>query len=76
MYPTVESSKSYDKDYHKPRTVEELTQRNVETILQLDESAFPFTFLTLIVSLEAIFSPLSFSSARIVRRDSANGATT
>jgi uncharacterized membrane protein len=103
MYPTVESSKSYDKDYHKPRTVEELTQRNVETMLQLDQSAkanrtrpdciadaisnfcgsmafvwahligfaswiiinvipgfghfdpFPFTFLTLIVSLEAIF---------------------
>jgi uncharacterized membrane protein len=103
MYPTVKSSKSYDKDYHKPHTVEDLTQRNVETILQLDESAkanrtksdciadtisnfcgsmafvwahlivfsgwiiinivpgvghfdpFPFTFLTLVVSLEAIF---------------------
>jgi uncharacterized membrane protein len=103
MYQTGESSKSYDKDYHKPRTVEELTQRNVETMLQLDQSAkanrtrpdciadaisnfcgsmafvwahligfaswiiinvipgfghfdpFPFTFLTLIVSLEAIF---------------------
>lgn len=103
MYPTAESSKSYNKDYHKTRTVEELTRRNVETILQLDETAqanrtksdciadaisnfcgsmsfvwahlivfaswmivniipgvahfdpFPFTFLTLIVSLEAIF---------------------
>jgi uncharacterized membrane protein len=103
MKPTAETSKSYDKDYHKPHTVEDLTQRNVETIIQLDETAkancsksdrigdaisrfcgsmmfvwahlilfsgwiiinimpgvhhfdpFPFTFLTLIVSLEAIF---------------------
>jgi uncharacterized membrane protein len=39
MYPTAESSKSYDNDYHKPHTVDELTQRNVETILQLDETA-------------------------------------
>jgi len=103
MNPTAQSSKSYNNDYHKPHTVEELTQRNVETIIQLDETAkanrtrsdcivdsishfcgsmpfvwahligfaawiiiniisgvghfdpFPFTFLTLIVSLEAIF---------------------
>jgi uncharacterized membrane protein len=103
MYPTAESSKSYDNDYHKPHTVEDQTQRNVETIMQLEETAradrtasdciadaisnfcgsmsfvwahlvifaswiiiniipgvehfdpFPFTFLTLIVSLEAIF---------------------
>jgi uncharacterized membrane protein len=103
MRSSAKSSKSYDKDYHKPHTVEDLTQRNVETIIQLDETAkagraksdciadaisrfcgsmsfvwahligfaswiivniipglghfdpFPFTFLTLIVSLEAIF---------------------
>jgi uncharacterized membrane protein len=91
------------EDYHKPHTVEDVTQRNVETIVELEESAkadrdltdrmadtiakfcgsftfvwlhlawfggwivanvlpgiphfdpFPFTFLTLVVSLEAIF---------------------
>jgi len=91
------------RDYHKPRSVEDLTQRNIETILQLEEAAkenrsladrvadgisgfcgtmpflwihliwfggwiilnllpgikhfdpFPFQFLTLVVSLEAIF---------------------
>jgi uncharacterized membrane protein len=101
-HPTTESSKN-DKNYHKPHTVDDLTQRNVETIVQLEETAradrtrsdciadaisrfcgsmsfvwahligfacwiiintvpgvayfdpFPFTFLTLIVSLEAIF---------------------
>lgn len=90
-------------DYHTPRTVEDVTERNVQTILQLEEAAkanrsdaehiadiiahfcgsvtfvwvhvvwfagwilannlpglrpfdpFPFTFLTLVVSLEAIF---------------------
>jgi len=90
-------------DYHAPRTVEEVTERNVQTILELEEAAkanrsdanriadiianfcgsmtfvwvhvvwfgawvvinvapgiphldpFPFTFLTLVVSLEAIF---------------------
>jgi uncharacterized membrane protein len=90
-------------DYHAPRTVEDVTERNVQTILQLEEAAkanrsdanriadiiarfcgsmtfvwvhviwfagwvlanslpgikhfdpFPFTFLTLVVSLEAIF---------------------
>jgi uncharacterized membrane protein len=108
MYPTGKRSRSYDKGYHKPHTVEELTQRNVETILKLDETAkanrtksdciadaisnfcgsmafvwahligfaswiiiniipgvghfdrFPFTFLTLLVSLEAIFLSTSF----------------
>jgi uncharacterized membrane protein len=34
-----QSSKSYHNDYHKPRTVEDMTQRNVQTIVQLDESA-------------------------------------
>ena len=90
-------------DYHAPRTVEDVTERNVQTILELEEAAkanrsnanrladiiarfcgsmtfvwvhvvwfagwvlanslpgirhfdpFPFTFLTLVVSLEAIF---------------------
>jgi uncharacterized membrane protein len=100
---TAQQAKSGYKDYHKPHTVEDLTRRNVETILQLEQTAkadransdriadaisafcgsmsfvwahvivfagwiiinsipgvshidpFPFTFLTLIVSLEAIF---------------------
>jgi uncharacterized membrane protein len=100
---TAKEAKSAYKDYHKPHTVEDLTRRNVETILQLEQTAkaaransdriadaissfcgsmyfvgahaivfagwiivnsipgishidpFPFTFLTLIVSLEAIF---------------------
>ena len=99
---TAERSR-YLKDYTKPRTVDELTQRNVETIARLEDSAkaerpksdhiadaiarfcgsmsfvwahlvgfaiwiiiniipgidhfdpYPFTFLTLVVSLEAIF---------------------
>ena len=90
-------------DYHKPRSVEDITEQNVQTILQLEQAAkanrsdadsiadviaafcgsmtfvwvhvicfagwilanglpganhfdpFPFTFLTLVVSLEAIF---------------------
>ena len=99
------NSKSYSNsdDYHNPSTVEELTETNVKTILQLEATAkdnqttsermsekianfcgsmtfvwihimgfggwilanslpsinhfdaFPFTFLTLVVSLEAIF---------------------
>jgi uncharacterized membrane protein len=92
-----------DEDYHKPSTVEDMTERNVQTIVRLEEAAkaeraksdqiadiianfcgsmpfvwahliwfagwtiiniapgirhfdpFPFNFLTLIVSLEAIF---------------------
>src|SRR6476660_5480383 len=96
-------SKSTSSDYHTPRTVEDVTERNVQAILQLEEAAkanrsnadriadliaafcgsmtfvwvhviwfagwilanslpglrpfdpFPFTFLTLVVSLEAIF---------------------
>ena len=96
-------SKHVSSDYHTPRTVEDVTERNVQAILQLEEAAkthrsnadriadliaafcgsmifvwvhviwfgawvfantllgikpfdpFPFTFLTLIVSLEAIF---------------------
>jgi uncharacterized membrane protein len=99
-YPSSESQRS---DYHKPRSVEDMTERNVQTIVELEEAAranrsgsdriagaiakfcgsmsfvwahvilfaawlilniipgvehfdpFPFTFLTLIVSLEAIF---------------------
>ena len=94
---------SNNEDYHKPRTVEDMTRRNVQTIVQLEQAAkvqrprsdqvadvianfcgsmpfvwahliwfavwiivdtvpgikhfdpFPFNFLTLIVSLEAIF---------------------
>jgi uncharacterized membrane protein len=97
------SSESHRSDYHKPRSVEDMTERNVQTIVELEEAAranrsgsdriagaiakfcgsmsfvwahvilfatwlilnitpgvehfdpFPFTFLTLIVSLEAIF---------------------
>ena len=97
------SSESQRSDYHKPRSVEDMTERNVQTIVELEEAAranrsgsdriagaiakfcgsmsfvwahvilfaawlilniipgvehfdpFPFTFLTLIVSLEAIF---------------------
>lgn len=97
------NSRTYSNDYHSPATVEELTQTNVKTILQLEAvakenqattervaemiahfcgsmtfvwvhviwfgiwvlanslpgiehfDAFPFTFLTLVVSLEAIF---------------------
>lgn len=96
-------SKRTSSDYHTPHTVEEVTERNVQAILQLEEAAranrsnadriadpiaqfcgsmtfvwvhviwfagwilanslpgfrpfdpFPFTFLTLVVSLEAIF---------------------
>jgi len=96
-------SKHVSSDYHTPRTVEDVTERNVQAILQLEEAAkanrssgdriadliaafcgsmtfvwvhviwftgwilanglpglrhfdpFPFTFLTLVVSLEAIF---------------------
>ena len=99
----MKSLKSPSPNYHEPRTVEEMTGRNVETIVQLEEAAkanrcksdqiadvianfcgsmpfvwvhliwfggwiiinilpgighfdpFPYTFLTLIVSLEAIF---------------------
>jgi uncharacterized membrane protein len=102
--PTVTSPpSSLDSDYHKPRTVEDVTERNVQTIAKLEEAAkanrshanrladkvasfcgsmtfvwvhviwfggwvilnllprlehfdpFPFTFLTFVVSLEAIF---------------------
>jgi uncharacterized membrane protein len=100
---TAENTESSDEDYHTPRTVEEMTERNVQTIVQLEAAAktnraksdqiadvianfcgsipfvwahviwfagwtiiniapgirhfdpFPFNFLTLIVSLEAIF---------------------
>jgi uncharacterized membrane protein len=89
---TGKNTKSHDKDYHKPSTVEDMTERNVQTIVRLEEAAkavanfcgsmpfvwahliwfagwtiiniapgirhfdpFPFNFLTLIVSLEAIF---------------------
>jgi uncharacterized membrane protein len=99
----AKNPKSNDKDYHKPRTVEDMTERNVQTIVRLEQAAkaeraksdqiadvianfcgsmpfvwahliwfaawiiintmpgiahfdsFPFNFLTLIVSLEAIF---------------------
>jgi uncharacterized membrane protein len=97
------TSNSPSSDYHAPRTVEDVTERNVRTILELEKAAkanrsdadriadiiahfcgsmtfvwvhvvwfagwilannlpglrpfdpFPFTFLTLVVSLEAIF---------------------
>jgi len=100
---TLDEKQRRQDRYHKPHTVEELTRRNVETILELEEAAkasrsttdrvasaiagfcgsmkfvwlhviwfafwiglnvipgfsrfdpFPFTFLTLCVSLEAIF---------------------
>lgn len=100
---TAKNTGSIDKDYPKPSTVEDITQRNVQTIVQLEQAAnaertkpdrmadviakfcgsmpfvwahviwfagwtivnlapgirhfdpFPFNFLTLIVSLEAIF---------------------
>jgi uncharacterized membrane protein len=104
MKGTIMASNSTDRrSYHKTRIVEDMTHRNVRTIVQLDESAkanrsysdrladaianfcgsmpfvwghvvlfatwliintipgidhfdpFPFTFLTLVVSLEAIF---------------------
>src|SRR5687767_9008307 len=104
IQPTVTSPpSSLDSDYHKPRTVEDVTERNVQTIAKLEEAAkanrshanrladkvasfcgsmtfvwvhviwfggwvilnllprlehfdpFPFTFLTFVVSLEAIF---------------------
>ena len=96
-------SSSLESDYHKPRTVEDVTEHNVQTIAKLEEAAkanrsqanrladkvarfcgsltfvwvhviwfgawiilnilprlqhfdpFPFTFLTFVVSLEAIF---------------------
>ena len=101
--PNKPHSNPSSPDYHAPRTVEDVTERNVQTILQLEEAAkanrsdadriadviaafcgsmtfvwvhviwfagwvlvnslpgirhfdpFPFTFLTLVVSLEAIF---------------------
>ena len=95
--PTGEGAKTKDglngSDYHRSHTVEDVTKRNVHTIIKLEESAkiigpnrcmadmfvwvhmiwfgawvilnvlpgiphfdlFPFTFLTLVVSLEAIF---------------------
>ena len=100
---TAKNMKSHDKDYHKPSTVEDITQQNVQTIARLEQATnaerakpdrladmianfcgsmpfvwahviwfagwtiinlapgirhfdpFPFNFLTLIVSLEAIF---------------------
>ena len=104
IQPTVTApSSSLESDYHKPRTVEDVTERNVQTIAKLEEAAkanrsqanrladkiasfcgsmtfvwvhvfwfggwvtlnvlprlqhfdpFPFTFLTFVVSLEAIF---------------------
>ena len=105
LMPTEVKSRSnhFSSDYHTPRTVEDVTERNVQAILQLEEAAkanrsnadriadliaafcgsitfvwvhviwfgawvfvntlpgikpfdpFPFTFLTLMVSLEAIF---------------------
>jgi uncharacterized membrane protein len=99
----AKNPKATDEYYHKPSTVEEMTERNVQTIVRLEEAAkaeraksdqiadvianfcgsmpfvwahliwfaawtfintvpgidhfdsFPFNFLTLIVSLEAIF---------------------
>lgn len=99
----VKTNSEPEDDYHTPQTVEELTEQNVETIVQLETAAkanqttseriaevianfcgsmtfvwvhvlwfgawvianavpgiehfdpFPFTFLTLVVSLEAIF---------------------
>ena len=99
----AESVENYSETYHKPHTVDELTERNVRTIIQLEEAAkanrnladrvadfiarfcgsanfvwahliwfgvwillnlsegaaafdpYPFQFLTLVVSLEAIF---------------------
>jgi uncharacterized membrane protein len=99
----AKNPKSTDEYYHKPSTVEDMTERNVQTIVRLEEAAkaeraksdqiadvianfcgsmpfvwahliwfaawtfintvpgidhfdsFPFNFLTLIVSLEAIF---------------------
>jgi uncharacterized membrane protein len=100
---SAKNPKSTDEYYHKPSTVEDMTERNVQTIVRLEEAAkaeraksdqiadvianfcgsmpfvwahliwfaawtfintvpgidhfdsFPFNFLTLIVSLEAIF---------------------
>jgi uncharacterized membrane protein len=100
---SAKNPKSNDKDYHKPSTVEDITQQNVQTIVRLEQATnakraksdqiadvianfcgsmpfvwahiiwfagwtiiniapgirhfdpFPFNFLTLIVSLEAIF---------------------
>ena len=100
---TAKNTKSHDKNYHRPSTVEEITKQNVETIARLEQATnaeransdrvadvianfcgsmpfvwahvfwfagwtiintapginhfdpFPFNFLTLIVSLEAIF---------------------
>src|SRR5262245_32077725 len=100
---TAKNTKSHDKSYHRPSTVEEITKQNVETIARLKQATnaeransdrladvianfcgsipfvwahviwftgwiiiniapdishfdpFPFNFLTLIVSLEAIF---------------------
>jgi uncharacterized membrane protein len=102
-HSAAKNPKSTDEYYHKPSTVEEMTERNVQTIVRLEEAAkaeraksdqiadvianfcgsmpfvwahliwfaawifintlpgidhfdsFPFNFLTLIVSLEAIF---------------------
>ena len=36
--PPKAQTPTTNNNYHKPRTVEDLTQRNVETILQLDET--------------------------------------
>ncbi len=36
---TGKNTKSHDKDYHKPSTVEDMTERNVQTIVRLEEAA-------------------------------------
>jgi uncharacterized membrane protein len=35
---TESTESSYHNDYHKPHTVEDLNQRNVETIMHLEET--------------------------------------
>jgi hypothetical protein len=35
----AESVENYSETYHKPHTVDELTERNVRTIIQLEEAA-------------------------------------
>jgi hypothetical protein len=35
----AKDTKSQDKDYHKPSTVEDMTARNVQTIVRLEETA-------------------------------------
>lgn len=107
-------------DYHAPHTVEDVTNRNVQTVVRLEETAkanrdrtdrmadaiarfcgsftcvwvhliwfggwvvinvlpgvphfdpFPFTFLTRSFHWKRFFFQLSFSSARTMKRDSAN----